>query len=90
MLHGHFDFNMQTAMPIEAGDSPDALFDLGVLFASGRGATADLIAAHKWFNLAALKGRADAIAHRRELAEQMTADEIAAAQREARAWMKAH
>lgn len=90
MLHSHFDFDTTTAMPIELGDSPDALFDLGVLFASGRGTPADLIAAHKWFNLAALRGRADAIAHRREIAEQMTADEIAAAQREARAWMTAH
>ena len=88
MLQGHL--NIETAMPIEAGENPDALFDLGVLFASGRGAPADLIAAHKWFNLAALKGRPDAIAHRRELAELMSADEIAVAQREARAWIASH
>ncbi|MFL9501891.1 hypothetical protein KQX63_15820 [Rhodopseudomonas palustris] len=88
MLQGHL--NIETAMPIEAGENPDALFDLGVLFASGRGAPVDLIAAHKWFNLAALKGRADAIAYRRELAELMSADEIAVAQREARAWISSH
>ena len=41
-------------------------------------------------NLAALKGRTDAIAHRREVAEQMSDVEIAAAQREARAWMTTH
>ncbi|MFT0877283.1 hypothetical protein VRZ08_12005 [Rhodopseudomonas sp. G2_2311] len=88
MLQGHL--NIETAMPIEAGENPDALFDLGLLFASGRGAPVDLIAAHKWFNLAALKGRADAIAYRRELAELMSADEIAVAQREARAWICSH
>ncbi|UYO38147.1 hypothetical protein KQX62_15540 [Rhodopseudomonas palustris] len=88
MLQGHL--NIETAMPVEAGENPDALFDLGVLFASGRGAPVDLIAAHKWFNLAALKGRADAIAYRRELAELMSADEIAVAQREARAWISSH
>ncbi|ACF02013.1 sel1 repeat family protein [Rhodopseudomonas palustris] len=88
MLQGHL--NIETAMPIEAGENPDALFDLGVLFASGRGAPVDLIAAHKWFNLAALKGRTDAIAYRRELAELMSADEIAVAQREARAWISSH
>ncbi|PZA12238.1 hypothetical protein DNX69_09565 [Rhodopseudomonas palustris] len=88
MLQGHL--NIETAMPIEAGENPDALFDLGLLFASGRGAPVDLIAAHKWFNLAALKGRADAIAYRRELAELMSADEIAVAQREARAWIASH
>lgn len=88
MLQGHL--NIETATPIEAGENPDALFDLGLLFASGRGAPVDLIAAHKWFNLAALKGRADAIAYRRELAELMSADEIAVAQREARAWISSH
>jgi TPR repeat protein len=88
MLQGHL--NIETAMPVEAGENPDALFDLGLLFASGRGAPVDLISAHKWFNLAAMKGRADAIAYRRELAEQMSADEIAAAQREARAWITSH
>lgn len=88
MLQGHFDTH--TAMPIEAGENPDILFDLGLLFASGREAPIDLVAAHKWFNLAALKGRVDAIALRREVAEQMTADEIAVAQREARAWITSH
>jgi TPR repeat protein len=88
MLQGHL--NIETAMPIEAGENPDVLFDLGLLFASGRGASVDLVAAHKWFNLAALKGRTDAIAYRRELAELMSADEIAVAQREARAWIASH
>lgn len=88
MLHGHL--NIETALPIEAGDSPDALFDLGLLFASGRGAPVDLVAAHKWFNLAALKGRSDAVTHRREVAELMSVEQIAAAQREARAWITAH
>ncbi|NEW88490.1 MULTISPECIES: sel1 repeat family protein [Rhodopseudomonas] len=88
MLQGHL--NIETAMPIEAGENPDVLFDLGLLFASGRGAPVDLVAAHKWFNLAALKGRTDAIAYRRELAELMSSDEIAVAQREARAWIASH
>ncbi|MDF3810396.1 hypothetical protein, partial [Rhodopseudomonas sp. BAL398] len=55
MFQGHF--NLDTAMRVEAGASPDLLFDLGMLFASGRSAPVDLVAAHKWFNLAALKGR---------------------------------
>ncbi|QDL97791.1 sel1 repeat family protein [Rhodopseudomonas palustris] len=88
MLQGHL--NIETAMPIEAVENPDVLFDLGLLFASGRGAPVDLVAAHKWFNLAALKGRTDAIAYRRELAELMSSDEIAVAQREARAWIASH
>ena len=70
--------------------APDALFELGMLYATGRDVAADLVVAHKWFNLAALKGRADAISLRREVAEMMSDAEIATAQREARAWMTAH
>ncbi|MDR3469277.1 MAG: hypothetical protein P4M07_25390 [Xanthobacteraceae bacterium] len=79
-----------TAMPVEASASPDVLFDLGMLYSSGRSGVVDLVAAHKWFNLAALKGRVDAIAFRREIAEMMSEAEIAQAQRDARAWMTSH
>ncbi len=66
------------------------LFERGLYWASGRSGLVDLVAAHKWFNLAALKGRADAIAMRREVAELMSEAEIAMAQRDARAWMTVH
>jgi len=79
-----------TAMPIEIGNSPDALFELGMIYSSGRLGVIDLIAAHKWFNLAAVRGRADAVALRREIAEMMSEAEVAQAQREARAWMTTH
>ena len=39
---------------------------------AGRSGVVNLVAAHKWFNLAALKGRADAISMRREVAEMMS------------------
>src|SRR5215218_4935777 len=55
-------------------------------WASGRSGVVNLVAAHKWFNLAALKGRKDAIPLRREVAALMSELEIATAQREARAW----
>jgi TPR repeat protein len=82
------DFN--TAVTIEASASPDALFELGMLYSSGRAGALDLVSAHKWFNLAALKGRTDAIPLRREVAEMMSDVEIAMAQREARAWVASH
>jgi TPR repeat protein len=88
MFQGHF--NLDTAMPVEIGANGDVLFDLGMLYSSGRVGAVDLVAAHKWFNLAALKGRVDAIALRREVAEMMSDAEIATAQREARAWMTMH
>lgn len=77
-------------MPVEHAANGDVLFDLGMMFSTGRNGSVDLIAAHKWFNLAALKGRVDAIALRREIAEQMSEHDIATAQREARAWMTLH
>lgn len=85
----HFEVDMAAAMPVEAGADPDVLFELGMLYASGRTGAVDLIAAHKWFNLAAVKGRADALPMRREVASLMSGAEIAQAQREARAWMTA-
>jgi uncharacterized protein len=88
MFQGHF--NLDTATPAEACANGDVLFDLGMLHASGRSGVVDLVAAHKWFNLAALRGRVDAIKLRREVAELMSDVEIAMAQREARAWMTTH
>ena len=68
----------------EAGDV-DALFELGVTYSTGRGgAPVDLIEAHKWFNLAALSGCTRGQQCRAEIALEMTAREIAEAQRQAR------
>ena len=88
MFQGHFD--LDSATPVEATAIPDVLFERGLYWASGRSGVVNLVAAHKWFNLAALKGRADAISMRREVAAMMSDAEIATAQREARAWMTAH
>ena len=88
MFQGTIDFG--AAAPIEATDIQDVLFERGLYWASGRSGVVNLVAAHKWFNLAALKGRTDAIPLRREVAELMSEGEIATAQREARAWMTAH
>ena len=88
MFQAQIDFTQAT--PIDASAIPDTLFDRGMYWASGRCGIVDLVAAHKWFNLAALKGRRDAIAFRQEVAQQMSDADIAAAQRAARDWMTAH
>src|SRR5260370_42360960 len=88
MFQGHID--QDTATAVEASAIPDVLFERGLYWASGRSGVVNLVAAHKWFNVAALKGRTDAIELRREVAEIMSEAEIAMAQREARAWMTAH
>lgn len=84
-------FLLESRFRDAANGRPDALFDLGVCFSTGTsGATLDLVEAHKWFNLAAMYGLAEAADARAEVAEDMTAREIAEAQRQARAWLGMH
>ena len=65
-----------------------ALYDLGIAYSTGSGGVdVDLIEAHKWFNLAALNGSLQAQECRADIAEEMSAREIAEAQRQARAWL---
>lgn len=67
-----------------------AYFDLGVAYSTGsHGVECDLIEAHKWFNLAAVGGYEEAKMCRCEVADEMTAREIAEAQRRAREWIAA-
>ncbi|MGX7894010.1 hypothetical protein [Tsuneonella sp. HG222] len=69
------------------GDT-SAYFDLGVAFSTGsNGAPCDMIEAHKWFNLAASKGHEEAAWCRADISDEMTAREIAEAQRRAREWL---
>jgi hypothetical protein len=49
-----------------------------------------MISAHKWLNIAAFRGNAKAARLRREIAEEMSEAEIAAAQRAAREWIMRH
>ena len=74
----------------EAPSSADSMFELGVMYASGRDMPVDLISAHKWFNIAAAKGHAEAASRRREIATEMSDAEIGQAQRAARDWLRAH
>ena len=68
----------------------EVLFQLGLMYATGRDCDADLVAAHKWLNIAAIKGSERAAELRAELAVSMTKPEIARALREAREWMTVH
>ncbi len=71
--------------------SDEEMYRLG-LEASTGGQTGDfdLITAHKWFNLAAMQGNLEARAYRAELAREMSQEEIAEAQRQAREYLSTH
>jgi hypothetical protein len=73
-----------TAEPADA----EGCFARGMIYSAGAGVAVDLIEAHKWFNIAAMRGHGDAAAMRREIAEQMADAEIGRAQRAARDWLK--
>jgi uncharacterized protein len=68
----------------------DMFFELGMMYSTGRSVPTDLVSAHKWFNLAAMRGNSEAIRLRLEIAAEMSEAEIAAAQRAARDWLKAN
>lgn len=68
----------------------DVFCNLGLIYATGRGCPVDLIAAHKWLNIAAIKGSERAASLRSNLARNMTKADLAAALRAARDWMTTH
>ncbi len=65
----------------------EELYRVGLVYSTGMGVKADYVTAHKWFNLAALRGSCEAKTCRKELADDMSSDEIAAAQKAAREWL---
>lgn len=84
------DMLLATCLAAAAAGDINAYFDLGVAFSTGsHGAECDLIEAHKWFNLAAAKGHDEAAWCRADISDEMTAREIAEAQRRAREWLSA-
>ncbi len=86
-------FEVHSADMAIMGEKPvtaDILFQMGLDSASGRHGSADLVTAHKWFNIAALKGNTEAARYRKEISGEMSASEIAEAQRSAREWLSMH
>ena len=81
---------VEMASMAEAKPNAESFFDLGILYSSGGEVEADLIAAHKWFNLAAAKGIPEAANYRQEVAREMSPTEVAEAQRAAREWLTTH
>lgn len=85
-------FDLQHTDSGHAGGSAhtDILFEMGIMYATGRDCAIDLVAAHKWFNIAAIKGCDRAAELRAELAQSMSKPDIAVALRAAREWMTSH
>jgi TPR repeat protein len=78
----------ELAAPVDA--SGEALYELGMMYAAGRTVQLDLVLAHKWFNLAAMRGNDDAKRYRFEISREMSKPQISRAQRLAREWISKH
>lgn len=83
---GHEQSQLSSSKPHEA----DTLLQMGLVYATGSDVSQDLVAAHKWFNLAAMKGSLLARQYRMEIAAELTRDELRDAQRQAREWLSRH
>jgi uncharacterized protein len=83
------NFPIESRLRDAARGCDRACYDLGVAYSTGTGGVVfDLIEAHKWFNLAAVAGNECAQEARADIAEDMSAREIAVAQRAARALLQ--
>ena len=71
-----------------AQPNSEHLFELGMIYSTGRDVGTDLVAAHKWFNLAALQGKSEAVHYRQQIADEMTPAALSEALREAREWLR--
>jgi uncharacterized protein len=81
---------LDNAQPSGAIITDDIYFDLGLQYAAGRAVPRDLVAAHKWFNIAALRGNKEAVQYRKEAAQEMQDFEIAMALTSAREYLTVH
>lgn len=86
----YLDTSNMLGMDAGVSGNPQALFELGLLYATGRDGEQDMIAAHKWFNIAAFRGLSFARERREEIAKDMSKAQIATAQRAAREWITQH
>jgi len=87
--YGKRAFDLERHLSDAAAGDAQARHALGIVYSCGSfGIAIDLIEAHKWFNLAALAGSEEGQAARADISEEMTAREIAEAQRAARDWLR--
>ena len=85
-----FEIGNANFADMASSGNAEVLFELGLMYATGRDGEEDMVAAHKWFNIAAFRGYELAKSRREEIAEVMTREQIAKAQRAAREWLTEH
>ena len=78
-------------LPLAEASENIAQMQLGLPYSTGqKGAPLNFVTAHKWLNLAVLRGNDEARYLRKELAGVMSREEITQAQRMVREWVPSH
>lgn len=90
MKMARYDLSMTAQSEVSPGAAADVLFELGMVYYFGRDVEPDIAEAHKWFNLAAIKGHEKARQYRSELATDMDSEQLRDALARARAWLGLH
>jgi uncharacterized protein len=85
-----WDDMMATETTTSVTSSADACMAMAMKYCFGHGVELNKVLAHTWFNIAAIKGSSTAKTYRLELSQEMTAGEIATAQRQARELLTLH
>ncbi|MCQ2004824.1 sel1 repeat family protein [Rhizobium sp. NRK18] len=85
-----FEINPVEMATMGGETKADVFCEMGLMYATGRGCGIDLVAAHKWLNIAAIKGCERAAELRQDVAQTMSKTELAEALRAAREWMTMH
>ena len=75
---------------VRYGADAEQFLRLGLTYSTGETMPADMVTAHKWFNVAGMRGSHEAVGHRCEIAREMSSSDIAAAQHAARVWLTRH
>ena len=68
--------------------SGDELYRVGIAYSEGVDCVQDRVEAHKWFNLAVMKGSDEAKLCREEMADLLDKEDIKSALKAARAWLQ--
>ena len=81
---GDYATTLRSWKPLAEQGDADAQYNLGVMYATGKGVKQDNIYAHMWWNIAASQENKDAIENRDIVAQEMTPSQLETAQRLAR------
>jgi len=83
---GNYEMALQGFRSLAYQGNAEAQYNLGVIYANGRGVPQDYVVAHMWFNLAASRGDQEAAEMRDSIEKSMSAVQVAEAQKMAREW----